>query len=57
MIILKIFGGFQHSILRANLVLVDKKNRTFKILDFAVSGESRIEDKRKEKIDIIHIKV
>ena len=32
------------------MVVVDKKNRTFKIIDFAVSGGSRIEEKGKEKI-------
>ena len=33
------------------MVLVDKKRRTCKIIDFAVPGDSRIEEKEKEKIE------
>ena len=33
------------------MVLVDKKRRTCKIIDFAVPGDSRIEKKDKEKIE------
>ena len=33
-----------------DLVLVDKKWRTCKIIDFAVLGDGRIEDKEKEKM-------
>ena len=33
------------------MVLVDKKRRTGKIIDFAVPGDSRIEEKEKEKIE------
>ena len=33
------------------MVLVDKKRRTCKIIDFAVPGDSRIEKKEKEKIE------
>ena len=36
---------------RPDLVVVDKKNRTCQIIDFAVPGDSRIEDKEKEKIE------
>ena len=32
-------------------VAVDKKRRTCKIIDFAVPGDSRIEEKEKEKIE------
>ena len=35
---------------RPDLVVVDKKRRTCKIIDFAVRGDSRIEEKEKEKI-------
>ena len=35
---------------RLDFAVVDKK-RTFKIIDFAVPGDSRIEDKEKEKIE------
>ena len=35
---------------RPDLVVVDKKRRTCKIIDFAVPGDSRIEEKEKEKI-------
>ena len=31
--------------------MVDKKRRTCKIIDFAVSGDSRIEEKEKEKME------
>ena len=34
-----------------DLVVVDKKKRTCKIIDFAVAGDSRIEEKEKEKIE------
>ena len=33
------------------MVLVDKKRRTCKIIDFEVSGDSRIKEKEKEKIE------
>ena len=36
---------------RLDLVVVDKKRRTCKIIDFAVPGDSRIEEKEKEKIE------
>ena len=36
---------------RTDLVVVDKKKRTCKIIDFAVPGDSRIEEKEKEKIE------
>ena len=36
---------------RPDLAVVDKKSRTCKIHDFAVPGESRIEEKEKEKIE------
>jgi len=36
---------------RPDLVVVDKKKRTCKIIDFAVPGDSRIEDKEKEKVE------
>ena len=32
------------------MVAVHKKNRTCKIIDFAVPGDSRIEEKMKEKV-------
>ena len=35
---------------RPDLVAIDKKRRTCKIIDFAVPGDSRIDDKEKEKI-------
>ena len=31
---------------RTDLVVVDKKERIFKIIDFAVPGDSRIEEKK-----------
>ena len=34
-----------------NLVAVDKKERSCKITDFAVAGDSRIEEKEKDKIE------
>ena len=52
----KIFWGFSiqtnHVIEahRPDLLLVDKKKR-IKIIDFAVPGDSRIEEKEKDKID------
>ena len=36
---------------RPNLVVVDKKMITCKVIDFAVSGDSRIVEKEKEKIE------
>ena len=36
---------------RPNLVVVDKKERSCKIIDFAVRGDSRIEEKEKDKIE------
>ena len=33
------------------MIVVDKKRRTCKIIDFAVPGNSRIEEKEKEKIE------
>ena len=33
------------------MVVVDKKRRTCKIIDFAVPGDIRIEEKEKEKIE------
>ena len=36
---------------RLDLFVVDKKTRTCKIIDFAVSGNIRIEDKEKENIE------
>ena len=36
---------------RLDLAVVDKKRRTCKIIDFAVSGDSRIEEKEREKIE------
>ena len=35
---------------RPDLVVVDKKERICKIIDFAVTGDSRIEQKKKDKI-------
>ena len=35
---------------RLDLAVVDTKRRTCKIIDFAVPGDSRIEEKEKEKI-------
>ena len=37
--------------LRPDLVVVDKKERSCKIFDFAVPGDSRIEEKEKDKIE------
>ena len=34
---------------RPDLVVVDKKERSCKIIDFAVTGDSRIEEKEKDK--------
>ena len=34
---------------RPDLVAVDKKDRSCKIIDFAVPGDSRIEEKEKDK--------
>ena len=36
---------------RPDLVVVDKKRRTCIIIDFAVPGDSRIDEKEKEKIE------
>ena len=36
---------------RPDFVVVDKKDRSCKIIDFAVSGDSRIEEKDKDKIE------
>ena len=36
---------------RTDLVVVDRKRRTCKIIDFAVPGDGRIEEKEKEKIE------
>ena len=36
---------------RPDLVLVDKKERSCKIIDFAVPEDSRIEEKEKDKIE------
>ena len=36
---------------RSDLVLVDKKERICKIIGFAVPGDSRIEEKEKDKIE------
>ena len=33
------------------MVVVDKKKRSCKIIDFAVPADSRIEEKKKEKIE------
>ena len=35
---------------KPDLVVVDKKERSCKIIDFAVPGDSRIEEKEKDKI-------
>ena len=37
--------------LRPDLVVVDKKERSCKIIDFAVPGDSRIEENEKDKIE------
>ena len=34
---------------RPDLVVVDKKERSCKVIDFAVPGDSRIEEKEKDK--------
>ena len=34
-----------------DLVLIDKKERICKVIDFAVPGDSRIEEKEKDKIE------
>ena len=36
---------------RPDLFVVDKKRRTCKVIDFAVPGDSRIEEKQKERIE------
>ena len=39
---------------RPDLVVVDKKRSTCKIIDSAVPGDSRIEEKEKERIEKYH---
>ena len=36
---------------RPDLVVVDEKERSYKIIDFAVPRDSRIEEKEKDKIE------
>ena len=36
---------------RPDLVVVDKKERLCKIIDFAVPGDGRIEEKEKDKVE------
>ena len=36
---------------RPDLVVVDKKEISCKIIDFAVPGDSRIEEKEKDKVE------
>ena len=36
---------------RPDLVVVDKKEWSCKIIDFAVPGDNRIEEKKKDKIE------
>ena len=36
---------------RPDLVVVDKKEKSCKITDFAVPGDSKIEEKEKDKIE------
>ena len=36
---------------RPDLFVVDKKERSCKVIDFAVPGDSRIEEKKKDKIE------
>ena len=36
---------------RLDLVAVDKKERSCKIIDYAVSGDSRIEEKEKDRTE------
>ena len=36
---------------RPDLVAVDKRERSCKIIDFAVAGDSRIEEKEKDKME------
>ena len=36
---------------RSDLVVVDKKERSCRIIDFAVPGDSRIEENKKDKIE------
>ena len=38
---------------RPDLVVVDKKERSCKIIDFSVPGDSRIEENEKDKIENI----
>ena len=40
-----------HEARRLDLVVVDKKRKTCKIIDFAVPGDNRTEEKEKEKIE------
>ena len=37
---------------RPDLVVVGKKERSFKIIDFAIPGDSRIEEKEKDKLHV-----
>ena len=37
---------------RPDLVVADKKERSCKIIDFVVPGDSRVEEKEKDKIEI-----
>ena len=43
--------GFVLEVQKPNFIVVDKKKKTFKIIDFLVSGDSRFEEKKKEKIE------
>ena len=36
---------------KPDLIVVDKKERSCKIIDFAFPGDSRIEDKEKDKME------
>ena len=38
---------------RPDLVVVDMKERSSKIIDFAVPGDSRIEEKEKDKKNLV----
>ena len=39
---------------RPDLVVVDKKEKSCKIIDFAIPGDSKIEEKKKDKIEKYH---
>ena len=43
--------GFVLEVQRPNFIVVDKKKKTSKIIDFLVSGDSRFEENEKEKIE------